>query len=326
MIAPRGTRPVHYEDIERQLIHIFRSILFDPIVSVIKESTGQLSTKKQIFNSPDEELVKDLKSGTIQYAAGVFSGKFRSATSKALISLGAKWAKQQSVFKMDQAIVPGQIKAAAANYQTTAQLTHKSIITTLDDVQKNLDDSLEKNKVNAGRMVDRVAADFHDVAKALSIQPTISPESGKRLADDYTNNMKLWIKKWCEEEIVDLRGRVEKNAMEGLRFDQLIDMIQNRYNVSESKAAFLARQETSLFVSKFNEERVKDAGINSYRWSTSRDERVRHSHKDLDGTIQFYDSPPIVDQRTGRRANPGEDFNCRCVPIPILKVPIAKAA
>jgi uncharacterized protein with gpF-like domain len=39
---------------------------------------------------------------------------------------------------------------------------------------------------------------------------------------------------------------------------------------------------------------------------------VRPDHADLDGTLQDTYDPPIVDKKTGRRGNPGIDFNCRC--------------
>lgn len=323
MIKPRGLRPVHYEGMEDQLAKIFKSILFDPIVRKIKEATAQ--PVKVIFqNSPQDELRKALRSGEIQYISGVFSGKFKAATTSALKKIGARWIKREKVFKMDQSDVPNWILLESVQRNTAAKAAHQAIVRSLDEIQTNLDDALEKNKVKAGPMVDQVAADFRDVAKSLQIQPTITDQAHDALAEDYTENMKLWIKKWCEEEITELRGYVEENAMEGYRFDRLIDGIQHRYGVSVNKAKFLARQETALFMSKFNEQRVKEAGVRSYQWSTSHDVRVRDEHKDLDGKIFFFDQPPIVDQRTGRRANPGEDFNCRCVPIPILKEPLAK--
>lgn len=323
MTAPRGLRPVHYEGIEKQLIKIFRAILFDPIIEIIKDTTKQANTMT-FSNAPADELKKSIKAGEIQYTAGIFSGKFKSATTSALKKLGARWIRSQKVFKLDQADVPGWIKIESANYNMGAKAANHAIVKSLDEIQTNLEDALEANKVKAGRMVDQVAADFRDVAKALEIQPTISDQAHDVLTTDYTENMKLWIKKWCEEEIVELRESVEENAMEGYRFDKLIDKIQQRYGVSVNKAKFLARQETALFVSKFNEQRVKEAGVRAYQWSTAHDRRVRDDHKDLDGQMFFFDQPPIVDIRTGRRANPGEDFNCRCVPIPIINVPLAK--
>ncbi len=57
------------------------------------------------------------------------------------------------------------------------------------------------------------------------------------------------------------------------------------------------------------------AGITQYTWSTSKDERVRPSHAELEGEQFSYDDPPEVD---GEPANPGEPILCRCVPLPVL--------
>ncbi|GAG93926.1 unnamed protein product, partial [marine sediment metagenome] len=73
-----------------------------------------------------------------------------------------------------------------------------------------------------------------------------------------------------------------------------------------------------FFVSEYKQQRYLDIGITKYEWSTSNDERVRDDHKQLDGKIFSFKTPPVVDRRTGRRANPAEDFGCRCVAIPIL--------
>jgi SPP1 gp7 family putative phage head morphogenesis protein len=63
---------------------------------------------------------------------------------------------------------------------------------------------------------------------------------------------------------------------------------------------------------ELSEKRNEDLGLKRYVWVTSRDERVRKRHVELDGTEQKYAEPPIVDVKTGRRANPGLDFACRC--------------
>jgi uncharacterized protein with gpF-like domain len=52
---------------------------------------------------------------------------------------------------------------------------------------------------------------------------------------------------------------------------------------------------------------------------------VRKRHRELgamseSGTVFKYSEPPIVDVRTGRRANPGEDFQCRCTANPIIRL------
>jgi SPP1 gp7 family putative phage head morphogenesis protein len=152
----------------------------------------------------------------------------------------------------------------------------------------------------------------------LGVGPTLDERTAEMLRRDYTESQKLNIKNWQPEQIERLRNMVEKYQT-GPMDDSLINIIMREWGVTANKASFLARQETSLFFSKFSMNRASAAGVRRYRWSTSHDERVRVSHRELNGTIHGVDDPPVVDPRTGRRAHPGEDFNCRCAAIWVLE-------
>lgn len=145
--------------------------------------------------------------------------------------------------------------------------------------------------------------------------------------------MKLYIRDFADEQIPILRQIVRKSAEQGYRFDRLIPQIEQRFDVSKSKAEFLARQETSLLVSKFREERFRENIGDDYIWMTSHDARVRPAanltpaerkhagnHRKLDGErFNFRDKAPAWAMSCRQPCNPGEDFNCRCVARPILK-------
>src|SRR5690606_6578233 len=78
------------------------------------------------------------------------------------------------------------------------------------------------------------------------------------------------------------------------------------------RSEFTAREQIGKLNPKIQQERQQALGAETYIWRTSKDSRVRESHRALDGTRHRWDNPPIVDERTGRRAHPGEDFQCRC--------------
>lgn len=346
MILTQKVRPAYWENIEEQLHDIFFKLIFEPILEVMTKFSMQMdpAIKKMrlhtIFNDragdANETVRLALKSGRIQYRDGVFSGDFSGIIARSLRGIGADFIKRQRIYRMDPARVPGWVKAEAGAYSATAREAHAAIKKALDYVDSSLDQMIQKHTVKPRATVAKFEGDFQPIAKQLEVHPTLSEDSIDRLSADYTENMKLWIQKFSEEEIEELRGVVEDNAQEGYRFDKLIDKIEQRYGVTRSKAKFLARQETALFMSKFRQNRFREAGITHYKWSTSHDERVRpeadatgrsrlNNHRRLDGRIFAYTDPPIVDLATGRKANPGEDFNCRCVDIPILK-PVSMAA
>jgi SPP1 gp7 family putative phage head morphogenesis protein len=133
-----------------------------------------------------------------------------------------------------------------------------------------------------------------------------------------------WLRNNTDLIQLEERARREVEAIitnpqrQGRRVEQVRAEIQERLNVTRSRAELIARDQTLKMYGQIQEERQTAAGIERYVWSTSDDERVRPDHEDLDGTEQRWDSPPIVDKRTGRREHPGLDFQCRCSAVPIL--------
>jgi SPP1 gp7 family putative phage head morphogenesis protein len=101
----------------------------------------------------------------------------------------------------------------------------------------------------------------------------------------------------------------------GKTVDELRDRIEERIDVSRSKADLLARDQVLTLNAQITQERHKAAGIEAYIWTTANDERVRDSHEEVDGEKFYWDDPPEID---GERVHPGEPINCRCVPFPIL--------
>lgn len=105
----------------------------------------------------------------------------------------------------------------------------------------------------------------------------------------------------------------------GLRAEDLAPLLQERASVSESRAELIARDQTLKLNGQINAAKQQGAGVTQYIWSTSADERVRPDHADLDGETFTWGDPPITDQSTGARNEPGQDFQCRCVPLPVIE-------
>lgn len=331
-LAPLRLKPSYWRDTERQVESILRDLLFMPLVRIVRQAGQDMKAKALLENPPvqnatrEDKLVQAMQDGRVQYSAGVFSGEFSAAITTALRNMGATFDARSHVFKIDQAKVPSWIKAEAAIYKTKAHEVNMLLKRKLDEIHKNLLVDINIKSVDAQKTIDALQEGFKPVAKKLEVQPELSEPARRRLAAEYSDNLKLYIQKFADNEIFSLREAVEENANEGYRFDKLIPKIKQRYGVSVRKAKFLARNETSIFMSKYHEHRYSEAGITEYIWSTSHDARVRpalgthgtDNHRVLDGRTFRFASPPTVDPATGRKANPGQDYNCRCVAIPIL--------
>jgi len=101
-----------------------------------------------------------------------------------------------------------------------------------------------------------------------------------------------------------LEKHITSAVAQGARHEKLKEVVKYIGNVTENRAKLIARDQISKMNGSFNRIRQTSIGIDSYRWSTSGDERVRETHAENDGKVFKWDSPP---SETG---NPGEDINC----------------
>lgn len=331
-LAPLRLKPTYWRSIEDQIIETLRFVLFIPLVHAVKSIEHGTKINALILNAKEDPLTLALRGGRVQYTNGVFSGQFSAGITNSLRRLGARFDERTRTFSVESSLVPNWLKAEAAAYQLKAREIHDVLARKLDEIQRTMKHDINVRPIDALPTVDAFEKGFESQAKKLEVSPELDERSRDIMAQTYTQNMKLYIEDFANKEIKSLRDAVEGNTMEGYRFDKLIPTIKKRYGVSVRKAKFLARNETSIFMSKYHEQRYAEAGVTEYVWSTSHDSRVRptaqvaqqpgiakyDNHRRLDGRVFSFTDPPVVDTAKGRKANPGQDYNCRCVAIPVL--------
>lgn len=97
----------------------------------------------------------------------------------------------------------------------------------------------------------------------------------------------------------------------GQRHEDLAREIQGRFDVGESRARLIARDQIGKIYGATNAARQQDLGVTSFVWRTAGDERVRPEHEDLNGETFRYDDPPD-------EGLPGEPVQCRCYAEPVF--------
>lgn len=325
--------PIYYHDsyseqIARAIEFELYVTIFAPLFAVMGVRLGEKLKEPVLvynrisgvtrWNAVGSDLVKALHAGTIVYADGYFYGAFKASIGLELRRYGARFDKTRRAYKLTP--LPTELK-------TIVIQANQRMATQAADLYKKLDEAR-----NVPIEMD-IGIAAHDVIKNLNQQfiKTITsadieipmettPAVAQELVTGYTKNLELYIKDWQDEQIERLREQVGKNVAQGYRADRMVGMLESEYGTTRNKAKFLARQETSLLVSKYREAKYKESGIGSYIWSTSHDERVRQDHKDLDRQTFSWSNPPVVDKATGRKANPGEDFGCRCLAVPVMRI------
>ncbi len=176
---------------------------------------------------------------------------------------------------------------------------------------------LDVLKLVSSRVLGHSEREWQRQLKALgvNIDDVAAPDVRQLRALWQRRNLDL-IKTLAADKVARVEHTIR--AHRGARVETLAKRIAEATGTGDGHARLLARDQTLKLMGQVTQARHQAAGVTEYVWRTSRDERVRQRHKELDGTRQKYAEPPIVDPATGRRAHPGDDFQCRCTADPVL--------
>src|SRR5690606_6656013 len=107
-----------------------------------------------------------------------------------------------------------------------------------------------------------------------------------------TQNAQL-ISSLVDDEIERVSGVVQRGFQQGLPYNTVAEEVQSTFGVSRRHAKLIARDQTVKLNASLTKLRQEDLGITTYQWQTSGDERVRASHRAIDGMICKWDDPSV---------------------------------
>lgn len=331
-LKPIKEKTEYYDKIEEKIKMEFKKEFYYPLLVLLVEE----NPKKLLKNSTDDndDLKYALMSGRLYYSNGAFHGELSTGISKSLQKIGAKWDKKISNFRIKIEDLPMDIRSSIS----LASAKYEGTLKKIDDRLANFDTNEFSRKIDIHKYFDKtlydVQKDFQKSIKNISVVPELTPEQLDRISKEWEINLQLDIKKFTDGEIYNLRAYVKDNVfLKGNRRHALIKNFQTTYNVTENKAKFWAKQETSLLMAKFKQTQYEDAGVDEYEWrcvhmphqptpqSIYKPGEVRYSHGILEGKIFSWNDPPCTTApgQAKRYNNPGQDYNCRCFAIPIVR-------
>lgn len=142
----------------------------------------------------------------------------------------------------------------------------------------------------------------------------------RKLLTQWVDENVSLIKTIPQESLDKMRNIVLEGFAKGDTTTNIVKQLQKTYGVDRRHAQLLARDQIAKLNGELTRQQQQDAGVREYTWSTSGDSRVREGHARLNGKRFRWDDPPVVDPKTGRRAHPGEDYQCRCVALPVFEL------
>jgi SPP1 gp7 family putative phage head morphogenesis protein len=120
-----------------------------------------------------------------------------------------------------------------------------------------------------------------------------------------------------------VNNEIAEMQRQGLRPETIEEHIRKRIpQLTVSRAALLARTECGKANEALTRARSEDLNIPAYLWETSQDQRVRSSHRLMQGVIVFWDDPPspelLAHETSEGHYHAGNIYNCRCTALPLL--------
>jgi SPP1 gp7 family putative phage head morphogenesis protein len=113
-----------------------------------------------------------------------------------------------------------------------------------------------------------------------------------------------------EREYLDKIGFTLKRGLRDGRLSKdLTKDIRQTTLLSKRRAQLIARNAPLQYSGLLIKQHQMSAGIKSYIWQSSRDERVRDNHRKYDGEVFSWDSGG---------PHPRSEVNCRCDAVPVI--------
>ena len=119
-----------------------------------------------------------------------------------------------------------------------------------------------------------------------------------------------------------VQNLVMTNMRAGMRPSFIEKALQEQFGVTQRRAKMIARDQTAKVAGEINKRRQIATGFSYFKWSDSKDQRVRHRHREIADKVTEYgpgvyrwDNLPLSDK--GEPIAPGQDYQCRCVAIAV---------
>nr|WP_237612447.1 phage minor head protein [Proteus sp. G4412] len=186
--------------------------------------------------------------------------------------------------------------------QKSTEIADKFVSQVDIGAKRNLDDSLKQ------------------LSGGITIKTTAMPEALKdKIIASTAENVSLIksIPLQFHQRIESVALRSISQGGEGAK--TLLEEIRDTGSVTESRANFIAVDQTRKITTACNYARMKSAGIRKAVWHHSNGSaEPRELHLELDGKEFDLDNLPIINKKTGRRGLPGEEPGCKCFWTPVI--------
>lgn len=162
-------------------------------------------------------------------------------------------------------------------------------------------------------------ASLKELSGGISLKTSVLPPPVREAVKaGIAENVNL-IRSIPEQYFQRLQGSVMRNIQRGDGTAGILRTVKALGLVTESRAALIARDQTSKATTALNAARMRALNVRKFEWLHSGGgKEPRKLHEDLSGQVFDLDDPPVIDDKTGERGLPGQLINCRCRMVPVV--------
>jgi len=312
------------DDIARDISRHIYDFIFKETLEIIKTSFGGEMLNALSNSSNIKLILREINSGNI-YVDSRGNAKIKKSDArivKALKSINAKWNPSTRGYKIDLRAYPDILQVQVVKTEQAIQNMKRLdglLALKKRQIQEEEAWNIPEEKVDAvvsdlmEKSLVAIPEKKEDGKADLGIVKKVDESTLQQFKEEYLEDTLYPIKNMESRAVERLRKRLLKLTMEeGLRQEDIAEVLMKEFGESERHAMFLARQEAKLIKAKIAKDRALNLGYTDYIWQTHIDTRTRKLHRELNGRRCSFLSPPIIDE-IGTRGNPGEAFGCRCI-------------
>jgi len=151
---------------------------------------------------------------------------------------------------------------------------------------------------------------------ARSIKASENFATPEELLQQLDRRSEFFLESMLETDFEKLKNIILESMQAGEGVPKLARKIDDYFaDVSRNRAATIARTETGRLVSKATQESYKQSTVvTGKEWLSSKDDRVREEHQQVDGEIVL----PEEKYSNGERYPGDNSINCRCALAPAV--------
>ena len=149
------------------------------------------------------------------------------------------------------------------------------------------------------------------IHSSLSVNPIIQEPYLQTQLKLFQNQNTNLITKLGSDQKERIQQILYSNLSQGNSIEKIEEELKKSEEIGENRARLIARDQTNKFNGQLTQLRQQELGITSYIWTTSKDERVRPTHRVLDGKTFTW-------EKGSKIGHPGQEIKCRCIAQPII--------